>query len=288
MNNVAEEVFQKTSFVASAWKMHRAKIGFLITVVVVVFALAGPFFAPFTATEFVDMPNTAEVPGTFFGTDFLGQDVWSRFLLGGRSILFLGAMSTLIGVLAGAMLGVVAAYVKGSLNSVIMRTFDIIIAFPGILWALLLVSMLGSSSLLIILATVISTVPRVGRIIYGAAVAVVEKDFVSAATAIGESRFRIVFREVLPNVTSTLLVETNLRFTYSIGGIASLAFLGFTSDPTGANWGTMVQENSSAIILQPWGVVLPVIAIALLTIGTGLIGDAFSRVSAGIDRGRND
>lgn len=288
MNNVAEEVIQKTSFVASAWKMHRAKIGFLITVVVVAFALAGPFFAPFTATEFVDMPNTAEVPGTFFGTDFLGQDVWSRFLLGGRSILFLGAMSTLIGVLAGAMLGVVAAYVKGSLNSVIMRTFDIIIAFPGILWALLLVSMLGSSSLLIILATVISTVPRVGRIIYGAAVAVVEKDFVSAATAIGESRFRIVFREVLPNVTSTLLVETNLRFTYSIGGIASLAFLGFTSDPTGANWGTMVQENSSAIILQPWGVVLPVIAIALLTIGTGLIGDAFSRVSAGIDRGRND
>jgi peptide/nickel transport system permease protein len=197
-------------------------------------------------------------------------------------------MSTIIGVLAGAMLGVIAAYVKGSLNSVIMRTFDIIIAFPGILWALLLVSMLGSSSLLIILATVISTVPRVGRIIYGAAVAVVEKDFVSAATAIGESRFRIVFREVLPNVTSTLLVETNLRFTYSIGGIASLAFLGFTSDPTGANWGTMVQENSSAIILQPWGVVLPVIAIALLTIGTGLIGDAFSRVSAGIDRGRND
>ena len=288
MTTKVGEVSKKTSFFASAWKMNRAKIGFAATIVVVGFALAGPFFAPFTATEFVDMPNTVDVPGTFFGTDFLVQDVWSRFLLGGRSILFLGAMSTIIGVLAGAMLGVIAAYIKGSLNSVIMRTFDIIIAFPGILWALLLVSMLGSSSLLIILATVISTVPRVGRIIYGAAVAVVEKDFVSAATAIGESRFRIVFREVLPNVTSTLLVETNLRFTYSIGGIASLAFLGFTSDPTGANWGTMVQENSSAIILQPWGVVLPVVAIALLTIGTGLIGDAFSRVSAGIDRGRND
>jgi len=288
MSTVTEEVSKKTNFLGSAWKMHRAKIGFAITLVVVVLALVGPFFAPFSATEFVDMPNTVEVPGTFFGTDFLGQDVWSRFLLGGRSILFLGAMSTIIGVLMGAMLGVVAAYVKGALNSFIMRTFDIVIAFPGILWALLLVSMLGSSSSLIILATVVSTVPRVGRIIYGAAVAVVERDFVSAATAIGESRLRIVFREILPNTTSTLLVETNLRFTYSIGGIASLAFLGFTSDPTGANWGTMVQENSSAIILQPWGVILPVIAIALLTIGTGLIGDAFSRVSAGIDRGRND
>ena len=91
MSTVTEEVSKKTNFIGSAWKMNRAKIGFAITLVVVVLALVGPFFAPFSATEFVDMPNTVEVPGTFFGTDFLGQDVWSRFLLGGRSILFLGA-----------------------------------------------------------------------------------------------------------------------------------------------------------------------------------------------------
>lgn len=288
MNETSREKRPLLDFLGIVWSMRRAKIGVAITGLICLTALLGPLFAPFTATEFVDMPNTLNIPGALFGTDYLGQDVWSRFLMGGRSILFLGAMSTSIGVLLGAMLGVIAAYVKGATNSIIMRTFDIVIAFPGILWALLLLSMLGTSNLLIILAIVISTVPRVGRIIYGAAVAVVEKDFVSAATAVGESRMRIVFREVLPNVTSTLLVEANLRFTYSIGGIASLAFLGFTSDPTGANWGTMVQENSSAIILQPWGTILPVIAIALLTIGTGLIGDAFSRVSAGIDRGRND
>lgn len=288
MNVVTREIPQQTSFLALTWKMHRAKIGVAITLAVVALALVGPFFAPFRSTEFVDMPNTVNVPGTLFGTDFLGQDVWSRFLFGGRSILFLAATSTLIGVLMGAALGVLAAYVKGALGALIMRTFDIIIAFPGILLALLLVSMFGSSSALIILANVIVKIPRIGRIIHGAAVSVVEKDFVSSATAIGESRSRIVFREILPNVTSTLLVEANLRFTYSISTIASLAFLGFTSDPTGANWGTMVQENSIAIILQPWGVALPVIAIALLTIGTGLIGDALSRVSAGIDRGRND
>jgi len=288
MNKVSREPRPFLDFIGTVWAMRRAKIGVVITGLICVTAAVGPHLAPFTATEFVDMPNSLHISRALFGTDYMGQDVWSRFLMGGGSILFLGAVSTAIGVLGGAMLGVIAAYVKGSLNSIIMRTFDIVIAFPGILWALLLLSMMGTSNWLIILAIVISTVPRVGRIIYGAAVAVVEKDFVSAATAIGESRMRIVFREVLPNVTSTLLVETNLRFTYSIGGIASLAFLGFTSDPTGANWGTMVQENSSAIILQPWGTILPVFAIALLTIGTGLIGDAFSRVSAGIDRGRND
>jgi peptide/nickel transport system permease protein len=276
------------SILRRVWRLGRTKIGLAILVIVIAIALVGPIVAPFSPTEFVDLPNTPSVPGTLFGTDFLGQDVWSRFLLGGRSILLLAAVSTAIGVSVGAILGTFSAYVKGRLSSVIMRAFDIIIAFPGILWALLLVSMLGSSNTLIVLATVISTVPRVGRIIYGAAVAVVERDFVAAATALGESRMRVVFREILPNVTAPLLVEINLRFTYSIGGIASLAFLGFTADPVGANWGTMIQENSVAIVLQPWGVVLPVAAIALLTIGTGLIGDALSRVSAGIDRGRDE
>jgi peptide/nickel transport system permease protein len=276
------------SILRRVWRLGRTKIGLAILVIVIAIALVGPIVAPFSPTEFVDLPNTPSVPGTLFGTDFLGQDVWSRFLLGGRSILLLAAVSTAIGVSVGAILGTFSAYVKGRLSSVIMRAFDIIIAFPGILWALLLVSMLGSSNTLIVLATVISTVPRVGRIIYGAAVAVVERDFVAAATALGESRMRVVFREILPNVTAPLLVEINLRFTYSIGGIASLAFLGFTADPVGANWGTMIQENSVAIVLQPWGVVLPVVAIALLTIGTGLIGDALSRVSAGIDRGRDE
>ena len=118
---------------------------------------------------------------------------------------------------------------------------------------------------------------------------VVERDFVHAAAALGESRFRILFFEVLPNVTGPLLVEANLRFTYSIATIASLAFLGFAPDPTAANWGTMIQENSAVIVVQPWGAMLPVIAIALLTIGTGLFGDGLSRVSAGIDRtGKGD
>src|ERR687887_208572 len=98
----------------------------------------------------------------------------------------------------------------------------------------------------------------------------------------------ILVSEVLPNILSPLLVEANLRLTYSIGLIAGLAFLGFAPNPNGADWGTMIQENELALAVQPWGVVLPVVAIALLTIGTGLVGDGIARAAVGIDRGRGD
>ena len=120
----------------------------------------------------------------------------------------------------------------------------------------------------------------------GAAQPVVERDFVAAAEALGVARWRILFGEILPNILSPLMVEASLRLTYAIGLIAALAFLGFSTDPNGANWGTMIQENQLALVSQPWGVVLPIAAIALLTIGTSLVGDGVARAAIGIDRGR--
>ena len=131
--------------------------------------------------------------------------------------------------------------------------------------------MFGPSNVLIICTVGLSTTPRIARIIRGAAISVVKRDFISAAEALGESRRRVVLAEVLPNVTSSLLVEMNLRLTYSVGLIASLAFLGFTPEPNAANWGLMIQENRVALTEQPWGVILPTVALALMTIGTGLI-----------------
>jgi peptide/nickel transport system permease protein len=113
-----------------------------------------------------------------------------------------------------------------------------------------------------------------------------ERDFVAAAEAIGVPRWRILFGEILPNVLSPLMVEASLRLTYSIGLIAGLAFLGFTPNPNGADWGLMIQENQIALVVQPWGVVLPIIAVALLTMGTGMVGDGIARAAAGIDRTR--
>lgn len=267
-----------------ALKLGRTRIGLGITGALVLFACVGPFLSPHTATEFIDMPNSLGVPGALFGTDYLGQDVFSRFLRGGTSILLLASASTGIGVVVGAFLGLISAFKKGRTSEIIMGLFDVIFSFPQILLALLLVSMFGASPWLTILAVALATTPRVGRVVRGTALSVVERDFVAASRAIGESWWHILSRDIFPNVTAPLLVETNLRFTYSIATIASLAFLGFAPDPTAANWGTMVQENSVAISIQPWGSVLPVIAIALLTVGTGLIGDGLSRASAGIDR----
>jgi peptide/nickel transport system permease protein len=141
---------------------------------------------------------------------------------------------------------------------------------------------------LIIAIVGFTTIPRIARITRGAAVPIVERDFISAAEALGETRTRVITRELLPNVIGPLLVEANLRLTYSITIIAGLGFLGFATQRNAADWGLMVQENRVSLSVQPWGTVLPAIAIALLTIGTGLISDGLARTVAGIDRGRPD
>jgi len=276
---------QPPGLIRQAMKFRRTQIGVTLSLLLIAVALIGPFVAPFGSTEYVEMPNTLNVPGTLLGTDYFGQDVLSRFLFGGRTILILAVIATSIGITLGTTLGLSAAYLRGRYDEIIMRALDVILSFPQVLLSLVVISMFGPSNVLIICTVGLSTTPRIARIIRGAAISVVERDFISAAEALGETRKRVVFAEVLPNVTSSLLVEMNLRLTYSVGLIASLAFLGFTPEPNAANWGLMIQENRVALTEQPWGVVLPTIALALMTIGTGLVGDGLSRVSAGIDRG---
>ena len=276
---------QPPGLIRQAMKLRRTQIGVTLSLLLIAVALIGPFVAPFGSTEYVDMPNTLSVPGTLLGTDYFGQDVLSRFLFGGRTILILAVIATTIGITLGTTLGLSAAYLRGRYDEIIMRALDVILSFPQVLLSLVVISMFGPSNVLIICTVGLSTTPRIARIIRGAAISVVERDFISAAEALGETRKRVVFAEVLPNVTSSLLVEMNLRLTYSVGLIASLAFLGFTPEPNAANWGLMIQENRVALTEQPWGVILPTVALALMTIGTGLVGDGLSRVSAGIDRG---
>jgi peptide/nickel transport system permease protein len=297
---------RKPGIIRQAVKLGRVRLGLGIAGLLFLIALVGPFLAPFGSTEYVDIPNVTDVSQkefeidyyggnpvsraifdgrSIFGTDYFGQDVLSRFLFGGRSILILAAIATALALIVGSTLGLLAAYLRGKADEAIMRTLDVMLSFPQVLLSLVVISMFGPSRVLIIFAVGFSTTPRIARIVRGAAVPVVERDFISAAEAIGESRRRVLFNEILPNVSSALLVEANLRLTYSIGLIAALAFLGFTPDPNAANWGLMIQENRVALTVQPWGVILPTVAIALLTIGTGLIGDGLSRVSAGIDRG---
>jgi peptide/nickel transport system permease protein len=272
----------------SALRLWRTRIGLALVLVLVAVAVFGPFFAPYDPTKFVGVPNSGPSGTARFGTDHIGQDVWSRFLWGGREVLAMAVASTAIGLVLGAAIGLVAAYSRNILDDVLMRGMDVILAFPQIMLALVAIATVGPKAWLIVLAVGLTTMPRVARVCRGAAQPIVERDFVAAAEALGVPRLRILLSEVLPNIVSPLMVEANLRLTYSIGLIAGLAFLGFAPNPNGADWGLMIQENQLALVVQPWGVVLPVVAIALLTIGTGLVGDGIARAAVGIDRGRGD
>jgi peptide/nickel transport system permease protein len=267
-----------------ALRLGRTRIGLGIVVLIVAVALLGPLVAPHSPTEFVGVPNTPPGGEAAFGTDALGRDVLSRFLHGGLTVLWLSAAATLLGIALGTVVGLVAAYSRNWLDDVLMRGNDVLLAFPQIIFVLLAVSAIGPKLWLIVLTVGLTHAPRVARVIRGAALEIVERDFVKSAEVVGEKRWRIVFAEVLPNVTSPLLVEIGLRMTYSIGLVAGISFLGFGLQPPAADWGLMINENRLAITVQAWSVLLPVIAIGLLTIGTNLITDGLSRTLAGIDR----
>jgi peptide/nickel transport system permease protein len=279
---------RSSNLIRRSLRLGRTRVGLVLVGILVLIAVLGPLLAPHAPDEFVGRPFSKPGGGTVFGTDYLGQDVLSRFLGGGLTILVLAVVSTAIGLVAGVAIGLVAAYSRNWLDDVLMRAMDVIMAFPQIMLALVAVTLVGPKNWVTITAIALTTAPRVARVARGAAQPVVERDFIGATEAMGMSRARIISGELLPNILGPMMVEASLRLTYSIAVIAALAFLGLAHDPNGANWGTMIQQNQGALATQPWGALLPILAIALLTMGTGLIGDGIARTAAGIDRERGD
>jgi peptide/nickel transport system permease protein len=267
----------------NALRLGRTRIGVAIVGLIVAMAVFGPLVAPHSPTEFVAVPNSGPSGDAIFGADAIGRDVLSRFLHGGLSVLWLSAAATLLGVALGVVVGLVAAYSRNWLDDVLMRANDVVLAFPPIILVLLAVSAIGPKLWLIVICVALTHLPRVARVMRGTAQEVVERDFVKAAEAVGEKRSRIVFGELLPNVTSPLLVELGLRMTYSIALVAGVSFVGFGLQPPTADWGLMIYENRLSITVQPWAVLLPVLAIGLLTVGTNLITDGVARAAIGID-----
>jgi peptide/nickel transport system permease protein len=274
--------------VARALRLRRTQVGLAIFVLLLALALIGPLFAPASPTEFTGLPSSGHSSAAPFGTDNLGRDVFSRFLWGGRSVFALTTIATGLGLALGIAVGLVAAYARNRLDDVLMRSMDVILSFPQIILSLVAIATVGPKLWLVVVTVAITTMPRVARVVRGAALEVVEREFVQAAEALGESRPRILLGEVLPSITSPLLVEASLRFTYTVALIAGLSFLGFGLQPPRADWGLMINENRLGILTSPWGVTLPVIAIGLLTVATGLVGDGLSRAVAGIDRSKSE
>ena len=271
--------------IAGSLKFGRTRVGLVIVVAIVLLALIGPFVAPHSPFATGIAPDySGPSAKAWLGTDGIGHDVFSRVLCGGRTVIGLSIAATVVAMILGVALGLLAGYSRPAVDDVIMRLLDVLLAFPSIVFVLLLVALLGHSLWLIVLAVAVTHAPRIARVARGATLEIVGRDFVRASEALGVPRRTILMGEILPNITSPLLVEFGLRLTYSIGLIAALSFLGFGMQPPAADWGLMINENRVAIVVQPWAVFVPVLLIALLTIGTNLTTDGISRAMIGIDR----
>jgi peptide/nickel transport system permease protein len=268
-------------------RQRQAKIGLVLTGIVVLVAVVGPLLLPwltgYTSTEFAGRPFQ---PDGVFGTDNLGRDILSRFLGGGLTLLVFAALATALGMVLGTAAGMLAAYQGGALDGIIMRGNDVLLALPQLVFALLAITVLGPQGWVVVLVIGITHAPRIARVTRSAASAVITEDFIRASEMYAVPRWKILLKDVLPNITGPLMVELGLRMTYSIAAIASLSFLGLGMQPPTADWGLMINENRIALTLQPWGVILPVLAIALLTVGSNLITDAVARASATVEESK--
>lgn len=264
-------------------RTRRGALGLALAGSVVLVAAIGPFVAPYSPDQSVTFPFAGPSSQYLLGSDMLGRDVLSRVLAGGWELLLMALAATVFGVFIGAAAGISAAYLRGRVDGFIMRTVDVFLAFPQLVFALLLVSIVGPKIWLIVVAVGFTHAPAVARVLRSSALEISERDYVKSIELQGVRPAKIMRSEILPNLVSPLMVESGLRFTYSIVMMAGLAFLGFGLPPPAPSWGYMIQENRIGLSLNVWAVAVPVILIAVLTIGVNTFTDAIARVAIGLD-----
>jgi peptide/nickel transport system permease protein len=268
--------------ITSALTFGRARVGLALILLITLLAIVGPWVTPQPPNEFVAPPYGHSARTSVFGADYLGRDVLSRFLSGGLSLLSISLAATIVGVASGAAFGIFAALRRARGGELMMRGLDVILAFPAVVLSLLFVTIIGPKIWLLVLVVALAHFPQCARVLRAASAEVVERDFVRAAEIVGVPRRRILTQEILPNVTGQLVVEFGIRFTFSVAIVAALSFLGLGVQPPRSDWGLMINENKSGLSIAPWAVLLPVIAIGVLTVGVNLLSDAIGRAAARI------
>lgn len=210
--------------------------------------------------------------GHILGTDEYGRDMLSRLIYGARYSLLVGFSSVIFGMFFGILLGLFAGYYS-KLDSVIMRFIDILLAFPGVLLALAIISILGTGIINVIIAVGIWSIPTIARVVRSTVLYNKEMDYVTAARAIGETDFTIMFREILPNCVSSIVVYSSMRLATAILSAAMLSFLGLGAQPPIAEWGAMASTGRNFIFNAPHLTLLPGFAIILIVYGFNSLGD---------------
>jgi peptide/nickel transport system permease protein len=252
-------------------------IGSALAIAVVALAVFGPVLSQGSSFSFVGSPFSAPTKAHILGTDVLGRDAFTRLLNGGYSILALSTLSTVLGVGLGALLGIIAGYRRDWLDESIMRILDVLLAFPQIILALVVLSILGSAPPLIILVVAAIHTPQVARVARAATLRTREEEYIRFAEMIGVSKLKIVLFELLPNIMTPLAIEFGLRLTFSIALIAGLNFVGMGLQPPAPDWGLMINEDRIGVATNPWPVAVPIVLISALTIGINLVMDSWLR-----------
>ena len=259
-----------------------ARIGLAMVLINVLAAIFAPIIAPYGETEIVSdvwMPSSSE---NFLGTDHLGRDLFTRLIYGARNTILIAFVTTMISFVIGSVLGFFAAALGGWTELGLSRIIDILMAFPTLIFALIALSVVGTSipALILVIAVLDST--RVYRLSRAVAMDIVVMEFVEAARLRGEKIWWIMRKEILPNAMPPLVAEFGLRFCFVFLFIAALSFLGLGIQPPTADWGGMVRENAGAITFGILTPLWPAGAIAFLTVGVNLIVDWFLKIASGL------
>lgn len=262
------------------WRNKTAVAGLLVITLFVLTAILAPFLSPHNPVEasLYDQikPPIWEEGGTWkniLGTDDLGRDILSRLVYGARVSLFVALATVGIAVFFGSFLGAISGYYKGFLDNIIMRFMDILLAFPHILLAIVIMAYLGPGLTNAMIAIGIIYIPRFARIVRASVLEECEKDYVTASRSVGARDWRIIFVAILPNCLAPLIVQTTLGFASAILDAAALGFLGLGAQPPTPEWGAMIAMGRSHILRAWWVMTFPGIAILFAVLGFNLFGD---------------
>jgi dipeptide transport system permease protein len=257
-----------------------AVIGLWVTMALVVVALAAPLLAPHSPSmQYRDAglaPPAWQEGGSsrfLLGTDAIGRDILSRLIYGSRYSLFIGAVVVAIALVGGIVIGLLAGFFGGWVDAVIMRVMDVILAFPSLLLALVLVAVLGPGLTNAMIAIALVLQPHFARLTRAAVMAEKNREYVVAAQVAGAGRLRLMFRTILPNCLAPLIVQGTLSFSNAILDAAALGFLGMGAQPPTPEWGTMLAEAREFILRAWWVVTFPGLAILITVLAINLMGD---------------
>jgi glutathione transport system permease protein len=256
-------------------KQHLAVAAGVFVLLLVLVAVLAPWIAPFDAENFFDYDNLNAGPSLthWLGVDSLGRDIFSRILMGARISLVAGFVSVALGAIVGTFMGLMAGYYEGWWERVTMRISDVLLAFPGMLLAIGVVAILGSSMANVVVAVAVFSVPAFARLVRGNTLSIKHMTYVEAVRSIGASDWTIITRHILPGTISPIVVYGTMRIGTSIITAASLSFLGMGAQPPTPEWGAMLSEARADMVTSPHIAIFPALAIFLTVLAFNLLGD---------------